>query len=455
MSSVPLPLLWLFGPSGVGKSSVGWEVFVQLSRSGVKTAFVDGDQISLCHPVPEGGTHWIRARSLAAMWPVFREEGAKCVVLSGVVGSLEEVREHTALLPDAALTLCRLRADPAELRERFLARGWRQDLVSRAVADARALDRGDFADVCVDTDGLTVADVARLVRERAGGWPHAVPAATSGGAVPGSPAPRRDVVPGSPAPRRDVVPGSPATSGGALPGSPPPRGGAVPGPSASRGGAAPGPSGPCVGAVPGPSVPRGDVVPSSSASRGDAVPVLWFSGATAVGKSTVGYEVFRQVFRTGVRAAYVDLKQLGALRPVADDDPGSHRLKARNLAALWAGYRAAGARCLIVSGDADADATLRGYAELLSGTAVTVCRLHAGTATLAERVARRGRGEGPVVPGDELKGLDADTLRRIAGRAAREAEALDLAGAGDLRIDTDGRSVREVVEEVQALIGDR
>lgn len=36
-------VLWLCGPSGVGKSSVGWEMFTQLSRMGVKAGFVDSE----------------------------------------------------------------------------------------------------------------------------------------------------------------------------------------------------------------------------------------------------------------------------------------------------------------------------------------------------------------------------------------------------------------------------
>ena len=83
---------------------------------------------------------------------------------------------------------------------------------------------------------------------------------------------------------------------------------------------------------------QADAVPASA-----PVPVLWLSGATAVGKSTVGYEIFTQVYRTGVRAAYVDVQQIGALRPAADDDVVGHRLKARNLAAIWG--RASRGRC--------------------------------------------------------------------------------------------------------------
>ncbi|MFC4117998.1 adenylyl-sulfate kinase [Nonomuraea zeae] len=369
MSDHRLPLLWLCGPSGAGKSSAGWEIFAQLSRSGVRTAFVDGDQIGLCMPLPEDRAHRLRARNLAAMWPNLRLAGARCVVLSGFVHASEEVGEYTRLLPDAALTVCRLRVDPGELKDRFLGRGWRPDLLAEAVADAEALERTDFADVCVDTGGLTVAEAATLVRARTG----------------------------------LTEPACPPDGSGAL-------------------------------------VPSGPVL--------DPAPVLWVSGATATGKSTAGYEVFSRLVRSGVPAAYADLKQIGALRPGTGDDPAGHLLKARNLAAVWSGHLAAGARCLVVSGDADRDETVRRYAELLPAAALTVARLHASPATLAERVARRGGGGGPALPGDELKGLGPAALRQVAERAAADAAALDREGAGDMRVDTDGRSAEEVAEHI-------
>jgi adenylylsulfate kinase-like enzyme len=371
-----MPLLWLYGPSGAGKSSVGWEVYAQLSRSGVRTAFVDGDQIGLMSPTPAGGTHRLRARNLAALAANFRQAGAQCLVLSGFVHTREEVRLYDQV--GAELTLCRLRVGSGELERRFLGRGWRPELVREAVAQAEELERGDFADVCVDTDGLTVPETALLVRERTGGWPHLSPT------------------------------GTPAVD-----------------------------------------------IPVVAVSPGTRVPVLWLCGATAVGKSTVGYEIFTQLNRAGVRAAYVDMKQIGALRPA----PSPHLLKARNLVAVWEGYRAAGADCLIVSGEADtprggpaaAPGTIRDYAALLPGATVTTFRLHARPGTLAGRVALRGRGGGPVIPGDELRGLGPAALRRVSRQAARAAEALDRAGAGDLRIDTDDRPPHEVAAQIRAL----
>jgi hypothetical protein len=64
-------------------------------------------------------------------------------------------------------------------------------------------------------------------------------------------------------------------------------------------------------------------------------PVLWLCGATGVGESTVGFEVYRRVLGAGATAACLDLDQLGFCGPVPDDDPGHHRVKARNLAAVW------------------------------------------------------------------------------------------------------------------------
>jgi hypothetical protein len=47
---------------------------------------------------------------------------------------------------------------------------------AEAIREAGELDAADFADLCVDTDNHDVAQVARQVRTRAGGWPRLVPA---------------------------------------------------------------------------------------------------------------------------------------------------------------------------------------------------------------------------------------------------------------------------------------
>ena len=39
-----IPVLWLCGPPGVGKSTVGWEIFTQLTGAGIEAGYVDIDR---------------------------------------------------------------------------------------------------------------------------------------------------------------------------------------------------------------------------------------------------------------------------------------------------------------------------------------------------------------------------------------------------------------------------
>jgi hypothetical protein len=195
-------------------------------------------------------------------------------------------------------------------------------------------------------------------------------------------------------------------------------------------------------------------LPPRDAARTGSVPVLWLCGPPAVGKSTVGFEIFMRLLGDGVPAAYVDLAQIGFCRPAPDDDPDHHRLKANNLGRIWEGFRAAGARCLIMSGNVADQKTIDQYTDAISSATWTVCRLRAGRDTLAERIALRGRGGGPAIMGDALRGRPEAELRQRAATAARTADALDHTGIGDLCIDTDGREVAQLADIVRAAAGD-
>jgi adenylylsulfate kinase-like enzyme len=43
MARGPVPVLWITGPAGVGKSTVSSQLFTELAGSGVPTAFADAD----------------------------------------------------------------------------------------------------------------------------------------------------------------------------------------------------------------------------------------------------------------------------------------------------------------------------------------------------------------------------------------------------------------------------
>lgn len=113
-------------------------------------------------------------------------------------------------------------------------------------------------------------------------------------------------------------------------------------------------------------------------------------------------------------------------------------------------------RCQCVSGRLPNDdrpywtvaaAEYRSTAALPAAT-ITLCQLHASRRTLAERVARRGRGlkSARGLGGDELIGLPPARLSEIADRAARLMDALD--GFGDLRVDTDDRPPDGIAAEI-------
>jgi len=360
-------VLWLCGPPGSGKSAVGWILHAELARSGARAGFIDIDQLGMCLPAPSDDPerYGLKERNLSALVGNFRAADCDAVVLSGDLGPSPGISSET--ITGASLTICRLRASPDELRRRLTSRREGPEFVAGALRQAEELDRTSFADACVDTDGLTVAEVARLVRERFGGSPTERVASTSKGVTP--------------APATDTV---------------------------------------------------GDV--------------LLVCGATGVGKSAAGFEVFLRQRRAGLAAAYLDLGQIGFVSPASPGDPGGHRLKARNLADLWRNYHAAGARRLVLSGPVPDERTVAVYATALPAARVTVCRLHASPAELARRITLRGQGLSWPQPGDPLIGQPQAHLRLVAAQAAAEADVLDRSGLGDVRIDTEGRTSAQVAD---------
>jgi hypothetical protein len=368
-----IPVLWLCGPPGIGKSTVGWEIYTQLTQAGIEAGYVDIDQLGICYPEPasDPGRHRMKARNLGEVVANYRAAGARCVIVSGVVDPGRGV--PAGLIPRAALTVCRLRAGRDELSQRLLGRGEQADLLDEVLSQADAMDASDVADVCVDTSGLAPAEAARLVRERIAGWP----------------------------------------------------------------------------------VLAGPVRPNEAGSDDDLAtaadgPILVLCGVTCVGKSTAGFEVYRRTLRAEFAAAYIDLDQIGFCRPVPAGDTGGHRVKARNLAAIWHTYRAAGAQCLIAVGPVESEAAAKAYADAIPRAAITLCRLHAGAGELTRRIMLRGHGGSWPQPGDPLAGQPTEYLLLVAASAAAEAEALEHAVTGALRVDTDGLTVEETADLIAA-----
>lgn len=141
---------------------------------------------------------------------------------------------------------------------------------------------------------------------------------------------------------------------------------------------------------------------------------LLLGGTTAVGKSTIGWQVFMGAGGPEDRCAFVDLRQLGFVG--VDGGAVDHQLQAQNLGALWRVFWSYGARRLIVNGPVTRWVDVLEYQVAVNPTPLTSVRLTAGPAALLERVHARLRGEMAPLAGDFL-----------AGRPPTEAEALTRA----------------------------
>jgi adenylylsulfate kinase-like enzyme len=169
-----VPVLWVCGPAGVGKSAASWQLYSELADAGAHVAFADSDQLCMCYPAPPGdpGRQHVKALNVSAMISGFRSAGARCVIVNGV---LDPAGLDTALLPDADVTVCRLRARGDEVERRLMARhGQRDDtdgLLREVRDEIRLMDESSFADACVDTTGVPAGEVAGLVRAACPDWP--------------------------------------------------------------------------------------------------------------------------------------------------------------------------------------------------------------------------------------------------------------------------------------------
>jgi hypothetical protein len=103
----------------------------------------------------------------------YRAAGAHCVIVNGCLDPLSG--PHADLMPQAELTVCRLRADPDEVARRFAGRQEPSDdldnVLQGILDEAAAMDASTFADACVGTTGITAAQVAKLVRDGCRDWP--------------------------------------------------------------------------------------------------------------------------------------------------------------------------------------------------------------------------------------------------------------------------------------------
>jgi hypothetical protein len=166
-------VLLVGGAAGVGKSTVGWEISVQLNRLGVAHWHLEGDVLDAAWPRPVDDPHGERlsVRTLRAMAAVFADEGyTRCVFVQTV--SVVEHQLVTEALGRVALTGVLLTATEPTRIARLVGREIGTDLprhIDGGATMARRLDDETPPWVLrTPTDGVSVADLATTVIQHAG-----------------------------------------------------------------------------------------------------------------------------------------------------------------------------------------------------------------------------------------------------------------------------------------------
>lgn len=162
-------VLLIAGRSGVGKSTVSWEVTSRLADLGVAHAFLEGDLLDQVHPAPEDDPVRTRitARNLAAVWGNYRELGQRRLIYCNTVSVLEPDMITQAMGGDVTPIGVLLTADDTAAEERLRVRevgSYLEPHLERSANMARRLDAHAPAWVHrVPTGGRTVPEIARAV----------------------------------------------------------------------------------------------------------------------------------------------------------------------------------------------------------------------------------------------------------------------------------------------------
>ncbi len=168
----PVPVLWVSGAPGVGKSTAAWTLYIRMGSAGHRVAYVDIDQLGLFAPAlptdPE--RHRLKATILVEVLATFARHGTQRLIVSGIADPHRGIDPYVRHARHLDFTLVRLYCARDELRRRYLGRGSPAERLDELMAVADALDRND-AGIALDTSAMSPDEVADALADtpQAGG----------------------------------------------------------------------------------------------------------------------------------------------------------------------------------------------------------------------------------------------------------------------------------------------
>ncbi|WP_346071322.1 MULTISPECIES: hypothetical protein [Streptomyces] len=169
-------LMLIGGGSGVGKTTVAWEVSVLLKERSTAHCLIEGDFMDQIHPAPADDPQRaaITERNTAAVWANYAALGQRRLIYTNTVSILDGPMIRRAMGGgEIHTTHVLLTAEESTVRARLARREIGSQLaphIASSLRNARLLDRdAPTGTVRVPTDDRPVREIAHDVL-RAAGW---------------------------------------------------------------------------------------------------------------------------------------------------------------------------------------------------------------------------------------------------------------------------------------------
>jgi hypothetical protein len=158
--------------------------------------------------------------------------------------------------------------------------------------------------------------------------------------------------------------------------------------------------------------------------------VIVISGSMGAGKTAVMGEASDLLEAAGIRHAAIDLDAAGVhLLPESE----SRRVDARNLASFCDNCAAAGIDSFLIAVAVEDQRALRDLRDVIGAAEIRICRLTAGTATMAARLRQREPGM---------------RQEEFVARSRALHDILSAAALEDFAVANDGRHITDVAREL-------